>query len=104
MLDRGLQDAQVNRLTLTEFIEVKLLQAIVKSTEAGELGVECEAAVVRHFPVVLMKPERDGLKRARGEITFDVLLRHRFILGVWGLHREGRSEADATKGQSQDVS
>ena len=51
VFDGGLQNAEINGLALAEFTEVEFLQAIVKPTQARELGVEREAAVVGDFAI-----------------------------------------------------
>jgi hypothetical protein len=56
--------------------------------EAIEFCVESEPAVVADFSIVLMQAESGPLQWVRGEISFNVLLCYRFVLGILGLCSE----------------
>jgi hypothetical protein len=66
LLDRGLEEAEIDGRARPELGDIEFGQAIVEAPEAGSLGIDGEASVLIDPAVVFMEPERGCLERARG--------------------------------------
>jgi hypothetical protein len=82
LLDRSLEQAEIDGGARPEPGDIEFTQAIVEAAKAGDLGIDGEAGVLVDPAVVFVEPEGGGLKRARGEITADVFFRDAVEFGV----------------------
>ena len=71
----GLQNSQVDRLPLAEFIELEFLEPVIEPFQPGKFGIEREPAIIRDLPIVFMQADGRAQKGAGGEVALDELLR-----------------------------
>ncbi len=77
----GLQNSQVDRLPLAEFIELEFLEPVIEPFQPGKFGIEREPAVIRDLPIVFMQAG-GAEKGSRGEVALDEFLRYRLIFRI----------------------
>ena len=86
--NRGLQNSQIDGLTLAHFIEIELLKTILEPLQAGKFSVEREPAVIADLTVVFVKAQGCALKRPRGEVALNEFLSDRFVFLIWRLQTD----------------
>jgi hypothetical protein len=82
LLDRGLQEAEIDRRARAEFGEVEFVQPIVEPFEPRQFGIDRQPRVFADPAIVFVKPEGGGVQRPGREITPNKFIRDVVQLGV----------------------
>jgi hypothetical protein len=82
LLDRGLQETEIDRRARAEFGEVEFVQPIVEPLEPGHFRIDREPRVLADPAIVFMKAESGGLQRPGREITPNKFIRDAVQFGV----------------------
>ena len=77
-----MQNSQVDRLPLTQFIEVEFPEPVLEPFQAGKFGVEREPAVIRDLAIVFVQAHGGAEKGSRDEVAPDEFLRYRLIFRI----------------------
>ena len=58
--DRRLKNSEIDRLTLAQLIQIKLLQPIIEAFQPRQFSIERQPAVIGDSSIVLVQTERSG--------------------------------------------
>src|SRR5207249_1532369 len=95
--DCRLQNAKVNSIARIQFLGLEFPQAVLKTAKTLQFGIERKPAEIIRPAIVFMETKPSCKKRARVQVTFDELFRHRAEIGIGvlrGVKRRNDREKD----------